>query len=480
MSDSFFQALIGIGDPLGLSGLGSNDSATTIFFQLSPGDTMIDLANALNVSVDSILTANPGLQADSPLSVNQVVDLPDSQIGQIMQSVNRVGNQAYVQSPSPSNAPTLSPGVPAPSSVPAPSPPSVSPATDVVHAVSDILSTVLPSLRTTATALDMSNIPQQNAPLPSPLAGQDPDRWLVSLNPIAPVPTPSAGEPSATPISTPPFASSVLLTTPVSTLYPGNATTTAFNPPQSENELASNFVQASNAAARTGQDRQRYPTFPPPMPIDTSRYPPATTTPVSNSVAFVQPAGAMNAMDLTTRNPMAVQLMALLMAQAGGPTVGGGAASVPRQVTPFIDPQALAALAVTMRGTQVIDLGAGRSLQFSLVDDRLGRINPIGQEDRATPRRAGTGLEEVRISCPDDENVEQTDEQREQGRRRRAAIAAMRRRRRMRSRRCRYWRGTRRDLHAARPVAYPKRVDLDEFRSRQPPRYFWNVDSGSR
>lgn len=481
MSDSLLQAIIG-GNPLGLPGLGSNDNGLTILFPLSAGGTVNDLANALSLPVDSILAVNPGLQANSPLSVSQVVGLPDDHVDQIMQSLNLAGGHTYVPTPapSPSSWSTHSPSeVPPPSGMPS--------VNSVVQGLNEQV--LLPALHSLSVALDIFGQAQQNA-LYLTQGEADTDSWAVSLTSASQpsnasttsTPVPSSSQPSTTtsassaPITEPPTATT--LTTPVSN-NPADITVAA--PNQRQNESTFNFVQAANVVARVSQDRQRNPGSDiPPPPIDGSRFAGQVigTLPPSSSIEFVPPAGAINPANLSTNSPTSLQLMALLMAQAGG-LIATGTSTSPPQVQPFVDPQALAAFAASMRATRVVDLGAGRSMEFSLVNDRLRRIDPIGQEDRAAPhRRSGDGLEEIRVGRPDEDDVEQTDDQREQGRRRRAAIAAMRRRRRPRTRRCRYWRGSRSRLHAKAARHYPQRVDWAEFHRRQPPRYMWNVAGG--
>lgn len=474
----------------GLPGLGPKDKGLTILFPLSMGGTVNDLANALHVPVESILAVNPGLTADSSLGVSQVVDLPEGHLDQIMRSVNVDGSHAYVSPPSPS------------SSVPPPDVSSPSGASSESYTVQVSIDNVsvrvnvdLPTLRSTTIALDSFNDPQRNVLVPLPIEKRA-DRWIASINPadfmtggdplnasniVAPVSQPSSTATSnQTPLSTSvptndPQATTVLVMSNIDADKIIAASSMQF---QGEREGAFSYTRVVNVVVSTAQDRQRGPgsDMPPPPPIDVSRFAGSFIKVVSNDSIAIIPPAVMNAMELPTdRHPMTLQLMALLMAQSGCAAAAGMGAPVPSQPSSYVDPQALAALAASMRGTKVVDLGAGRSMEFSLVNDRMRRIDPIGQEDRPAFRRTGDGLEEVRVSSPHGEDVEQTDEQREQGRRRRAAIAAMRRRRRARTRRCRYWRGARRDLRASGDVRYPKRVDLAEFRSRQPPRYMWNV-----
>lgn len=479
---SFLHALIG-GNPLDLPGLGQDNNGLTVFFPLSFGETVNDLANALNVPVDSILAVNPGLQADSPLSVSQVVGLPDDQVNQIVQNMNLLSGRAYVPTPTPVS--------PSPSQMPPPSSVSSSYIDQSLNGTTS--NVVIPTLRALASELDAFEHSRQTV-LIVPQIEDDAQGWIVSASvnlpayssgPTEPLasstslasPAPADNQPSATasPSSTPINATtSTTSTTPVSN-NPGNVSIAASSVRQNQNEDVFNFMQAANAA-RAAQDRQRNPgTDVPPPPMDPRWFAGQFTSNVPGGVSITPPAVATNAANLPN-SPTALQLMALLMAQPGGSLTIGASSSAPQQAQPYIDPQALAAFAAGMRATKVVDLGAGRSMAFSLVRDRLQRVDPIGQEDRAVSRRtSGDGLEEVRVSRPDKEDVEQTDEQREQGRRRRAAIAAMRRRRHARSRRCRYWRGSRSILRGAAKTRYPKGMDWTEFRGRQPPRYMWNV-----
>lgn len=489
----FLHAIVG-GHPFdlpGLSGLGPKDKGLTILFPLSMGGTVNDLANALHVPVESILAVNPGLTADSALDVRQVVDLPEGHLDQIMRSVNVDGSHAYVSAPSPSSS------VP-PADVSSPS--GVSSESHTVQVsidnVSVRINVDLPTLRSTTIALDLFNDPQQDVLFPLPIE-KGVDRWIASINPadfmtgagdplnasniVAPVLQPSSVATSnQTPLSTSvptsdPQATTVLVMSNIDADKIIAASSMQF---QGEREGAFSYTRVVNVVVPTTQDRQRGPgsDMPPPPPIDVSRFAGPFLRMVSNNGTTIVPPAVMNAMELPTdSHPMTLQLMALLMAQSGGVAAAGMGAPVPSQPSSYVDPQALAALAASMRGTKVVDLGAGRSMEFSLVNDRMRRIDPIGQEDRSAFRRTGDGLEEVRVSSPRGEDVEQTDEQREQGRRRRAAIAAMRRRRRARTRRCRYWRGARRELRASGDARYPRRVDLSEFRSRRPPRYMWNA-----
>lgn len=474
MSDALLQAIVSA-NPLDLPGLGSSDHGLTILFPLSMGGTVNDLANALNLPVDSILAVNPGLRADSLLNVSQVVGLPDSHLGRIMQNVMFAGQHAYLATPSAAPPPHE------------PAPLQASPAAMHEH------DGVRPAPRAVLDVFNTLNHPQQTSLLSLPV-DENTDRWMVTIDLAShekstgePLPAPAIVTPSPESEQVPgssrvtETATTVPLATPAANIDPGKVVAASSSQRAEDREGAFSFMQTGNVVVPTGQDRQRARSsgVPPPIPMDDRRFAwPAmamAASSSSNGISVITPPVAMHAADLQADSrPLTSQLMALLLAQTGGSIVAGATAPGASQASPSIDPQALAALAASMRANKAVDLGAGRSLQFSLVDDRLRRVDAIGQE-RTPARRTGDGLDEVRIRRPNGEEVEQTDEQREQGRRRRAAIAAMRRRRRPRTRRCRYWRGVPRDLHAPRTVRYPKSVDLAEFRRRLPPRYMWNV-----
>ncbi|GLQ93637.1 hypothetical protein [Dyella acidisoli] len=494
MSDSLLQAIIS-GNPLGLPGLGSNDSGVTILFPLSMGNTVTDLASTLNVPVDSILAVNPGLQADTPLTVSQVIGLPEGHINQIMRSLDPGLGRSYGSSPSSSSQ-------------------GISPTTSIPHGgyldhlVHDGMHMAPPLLRSMPAALDMYNTPKQDSPLASQGSEEATDRWRVSVDPhllatgvsesrdvpaaitsvsvlsltsssaqastliLTPTPTPA---PTTVPAPVPATAPEMQ----ASNIDPRNVTLIASGYGRSVAESPLSFAPVERPFIQTQQGRGRNPPLNPPPPlmlVDGSRPTVQVTWVVPpRSTEFVPPVVTQNTTVVPADNrPFTLQLMALLLAQSDS----SAATTASPQGPSFIDPQAIAALVATMRTTKVIDLGAGRSMEFSLAADRMRRIDPIGQEDRVTSRRTGAGLEEVRVSPRNAEDVEQTDEQREQGRRRRAAIAAMRRRRRLRSRRCRYWHGARSDLRPSGTVRYPKRMDFAEFQSRQPPRYMWNAGGG--
>ena len=496
MSD-LLQAIIS-GNPLELPGLGSNNGGLTILFPLSLGNTVTDLANTLNVPVDSILAVNPGLRGDSPLAISQVIGLPEGHVDHIMRSLDPTLGRTYGTSPSSSP-----PGAPPTISIPHESHPD--------SLFYDCMRVVPPLLRSMQTALDMFNTPGQDARFTSQDNEAATSRWLVSVAPPTlpigisephDVPTAitsisvlslasastQASSLALPPTSAPAQAASAATPAPelsASSIDPHNVMLIAASSQERRAwEGAVSVASVEKSFMQAAQDRQRNPVLNPPPPtlMEGGRFAGRVTwaVPPSSNVGFVPPIDTQNTMAPSTDSrPVTLQLIALMMAQSAGSAAADARTVVPSQGPSFVDPQAVAALAATMRATKVVDLGAGRSMEFSLVADRMRRIDPIGQEDRPSLRRTGDGLEEVRVRCPDGEDVEQTDEQREQGRRRRAAIAAMRRRRRPRSRRCRYWHGTRHNLRPSGEAHYPKRVDFAEFRSRQPPRYMWNVGSES-
>ena len=56
--------------------MSSNGNSQAIQYTIQPGDTLWDLANQYNTSVDEIIAANPGLDPDN-LMVGQVIVIPD-------------------------------------------------------------------------------------------------------------------------------------------------------------------------------------------------------------------------------------------------------------------------------------------------------------------------------------------------------------------------------------------------------------------
>ena len=476
MADPLLHAIIN-GNPLDLPGLGSDDSGMTILFPLSFGNTVNDLANALDLPVDSILAVNPGLQADSPLSVSQVVGLPDDRVGQIMQAVGRLGDRPYVSMRAPASAPAVSSSEPPHTS-------GWTPVSYGYRSLNDNANVCVPALRALASEPDLSDHPKQAAALIPPVDEQAQDwmartgRFALSIDGAQPEPSAITPLPKAAPdqmLAAAPSSSDSATTlarvvTPASAQ--GDVTFATSSQRQNPFEAVINGVQSTSDTTRAMQDRARNAgSDVPPPPMDPRWFAAQITSPVSSGAQVAPLSVVAHAANLSG-SPTSLQLMALLVAQSSGSLAAGSASVTPQQSQPFVDPQAMAAFVAATRAVKVVDLGAGRSLEFSLARDRLQRIDPIGQEDRAASgRRTDDGLEEVRISRPDREDVEQTDEQREQGRRRRAAIAAMRRRRRARTRRCRYWRGSRSGLRTSGAARYPKRVDWAEFRSRQPPRY---------
>jgi len=488
MAGSLLQAIIS-GSSLELPGFGqdSGGSGLTILFPLSWGDTVSDLANTLNLPADSILAVNPGLQVDSQLSVSQIIALPSSHIDTIMRSVDPGNSRIYGPSPSLPDV-TLPPNAPRESYS--------------ARVPSDSVSVALPPPRSSQIAFDVLNTPQRN-PLLAPLTEDTTNRQFASVG--SPEPLSLASESNQ---ALGPWIMSVVSSEPANgpgdsrnaSIVPvaGQAPATATSAPivdrggsifdassHSLSESIFSGAQATNGVMQAGQNQQRNLTLnaPPPIPmmLAGSRDAVQLTSlmPLSGSICIVPSNSLWNSTFVPSdSHQTTLQLMGLLVAQLGSSTTMGSTTLVSAQGPAFIDPQAVAAQAANMRAGRVIELGAGRSLEFSLVTDRMRRIDAIGQEERAASRRTGDGLEELRVRQRDDEETEQTDEQREQGRRRRAAIAAMRRRRRPRSKRCRYWRGSRSILITPGARRYPKSVDLAEYHSRQPPWYLWRVESG--
>jgi hypothetical protein len=176
-------------------------------------------------------------------------------------------------------------------------------------------------------------------------------------------------------------------------------------------------------------------------------------------------------------NEAKLQIMALLMAQMGQSAAGATAGVAGVQTPGFVDPQAVAAYAASMRAGRTVDLGAGRTLEFTLAPDRMRRVGAIGDEERTLGgrRSADAALKSAREKRPETEESQESRDRRDEQRRRRAAEAGLRRRRRQLSARCRPRQGPRMPLREPGRGRYPKAVDWAEFRSRQPPRYLWDA-----
>ncbi|KRE94444.1 hypothetical protein ASG87_17730 [Frateuria sp. Soil773] len=409
-------------------------------YAMSPGDTVGGLARTLGFTVDALLGVNPGLRADTPLTPGMQLNLPAG-AGQVPHDDGSEANRGQVpRDPPPGQNWHELPSAPA-----------------------------LPRSFTVVLATS----PQQ---VDVRLAGQPAnDAGIATAGRAVPL----AANPSAGNAAAVPAGYGVQLASGAGGAGSANGAGQALSYAQAAGLL----MQAANSQ-RT-DDRQLPPPPPMPPPSGTDRAPPVTQAMPLQGGWSVSPSASWSVVPVAAGNDEAkLQIMALLVAQLGG-SMMASSSSMP-QGPGFIDPQALAAQAASLRAGRVIDLGAGRSMQVSLVNDRLGRIDAIGREGQAATRRTGDGLDELRArQAEPDEEAAPTDEQREEGRRRRAAVAALRRRRRMHSVRCRYRRGLRLAL-CREGGRYPSGVDLAEFRSRQLPRYLWQrhqdgaADKGDR
>ncbi|HEX7816405.1 hypothetical protein [Dyella sp.] len=453
------------GNPLGLPGvndpLAGGQDNLSFQFPLSFGTTVNDLANVLNVPLGDILAINPGLQAGSSLHLSQVIDLPPAHIGSIAQSLSSLGGGSSDLAPArmdltlPANAPPQSYATPVSSGSVNVMPSSAQATQDVINTASAVLNRVFPSA--VATPARMSD----------PIAASSPSTRLLPQrdDPVAAM---------ARQVASTPAQASTLRTMPVAgddVAPAGTATTLA----DSRDAATTAFSRDAVVAVRASQVRLRDSDSIPPPPS----MPGAARTEVVLPSVQSNPLASMPAYANWTPVPIPgdanqakLEILALLAAQMGSAHATSG--PVAQQVPAFVDPQAVAAQAAAMRGTRVVDLGAGRSLEFTLVSDRMRRIDAIGRDEQAATRRTGDGLDaKVGDAQPQEETQQADDDRRDGERRKQAAIAAMRRRRRPRSTRCRYRRGAR-ATPSSTPGRYPARVDLAEFRSRLPPRYLWN------
>ncbi|HEV2680659.1 MAG TPA: hypothetical protein VGV14_09175, partial [Rhodanobacter sp.] len=252
-----------------------------------------------------------------------------------------------------------------------------------------------------------------------------------------------------------------------------------------ENLPTPSFSQAAGTTIRTvqSQNNGELPPPPPMPPTDTRNVPLMNTSTLQTPWAPQATPSAWNTViEATDGNRAKLQIVALMAAaQMEGAVVASGPAA--GQTPGFIDPQALAAYATNARAGRSIDLGSGRTLEFSLVSDPLRRVGAIGEEQRTAAtgsRRTGDGLDKVPQDgrTEPDEETRDGHQERDRERRRLATIAAMRRRRRPLSTRCRHRDGDRRPLHPLGGGRYPKGVDLAEFRGRLPQRYLWTTSPG--
>lgn len=404
-------------------------------YPMSPGDTLSTIASKLNIPVDELLASNPSLRADSPLTPGLDISLPTNHIGHVIDNVSHLvmpNSSANHEPPAWSNA-----------------------------------------------SQPMSSSPIDSRPLPmapAPPAGDSRD-VVVTPGRIASSPEGVTATPQAVTNS----AAVAPTAIPASDRSSYAVTSQPAASPAPTDEL--NFGQAASTTIRMVQSQHDGELPPPPLPqnVDSRPLPLFNPSTVQTPWTPQTVPSAWNVVVDTGNNQARLQIMALLAAQIGGAAISNG--PVTGQTPGFIDPQAVAAYANSMRAGRSIDLGAGRSLQFSLAADPMRRVGAIGEEGRAASvgsRRTGDGLDEVQQDERTEADQETRDghEQRQQERRRLAAIAALRRRRRPLSTRCRYWHGERRPLYASGDRRYPKGVDLAEFRSRMPQRYLWTTSPG--
>ena len=438
------------GDPV-LQLLGGNrgqgNGHVQLNFPMSPGDTVSTIADKLGLPLDSLLQVNPGLSANTPLSVGLTVQLPVSGVGDPNGNWGNRGNDnGNVNNQSGHELPLL---------------PELA---DALCGTARIDGIQLGVTLSTSAAMQSVPLIAAGALNSAEVAAQ------ASRNQVAGWPGGAAA--GSAPVNYVPAADrggTVAAGVPASALGAARA-----------DGVVLSFAQAAGAMAQAAMNSQHgsEPVAPPPpMPWLDGVRPNLLSAPMAWQAVpqGMPPAGWSVAAAVVDGNEAKLQIMALLMAQLGQAAAGGaGAASV--QAPGFIDPQAVAAQAAAMRAGRNIDLGAGRSLQFTLVQDRMRRVGAVGEEERAAAGRRYGETEVKSARAPRAEETEESPEsrdRREQGRRRRAAEAALRRRRRKLSTRCRLRRGPRMPLREAGHGRYPKAVDWAEFRGRLPPRYLW-------
>lgn len=434
-------------------------------FPMSPGDTVGTIADKLGLPLDSLLQANPGMNANTPLTAGLTVQLPTSNLGDLRgNGQSDHGNSSSNSNNNPGQNNSLPPGQRA-----LPLPP------DLPGAVRGTAR--LESLQLGLTvSIGTLGANAQSVPLIAAGALNSADAALMAgrsqaLNGSA---WPAGTLPGSAPVSYVPAAdrgSTVATGMPASALGAARA-----------DGVVLSFAQAVGVMAQAAMNDQHGSESvppPPPMPwLDSTRPNLAGTPmmwPAGAPAQTVQPGWSVAAAAVDG-NEAKLQIMALLMAQLGQAAASGaGATSV--QSPGFVDPQAVAAYAASMRAGRTVDLGAGRTLEFTLAPDRMRRVGAIGDEERTLGgRRTGdTAVKSAREKRPETEESQESRDRREQQRRRRAAEAAMRRRRRQLSARCRPRQGPRMPLREPGHGRYPKAVDWAEFRSRQPPRYLWDA-----
>lgn len=443
----------------GRRGVGNGNGHVQLNFPMSPGDTVSTIADKLGLPIDSLLEANPGMSANTPLTAGLTVQLPMGSMGNL-----HGGNWNDAHGPGDNNLPPGQRELPLPPDLPNPMRARIDGIQlGVTLSAGPYAQQVLPLVA--AASLNAADASLQAA-RGQPLAG-----WPGSTGPGTT--GPGTTGPGSAPVGYVPAADrggTVATALPASSLGAVRADTVVLS-----------FAQVAGVIAQATMDQQHGGESippPPPMPWLDGTRPNLLSAPMAwpgGAPQGAPTAGWSVAAPAVDGNEAKVQIMALLMAQLGQAAMGSaGPASV--QTPGFIDPQAVAAQAASMRAGRTIDLGAGRSLQFTLVQDRMRRVGAIGDEERAVAgRRAGEAEKSARGPRTEIDESEAGRDRHEQARRRRAAEAAMRRRRRKLSARCRPRRGPRLPLRAPGQGRYPASIDWAEFRGRLPPRYLWGA-----
>lgn len=424
---------------------GNGNGHVQLSFPMSPGDTVNTIADKLGLPIDSLLQANPGLSANTPLTAGLVVQLPVSHPGDLHGGWNEGNGRADNGMPPGQRELPLPPDLPNP------------------------MRARIDGIQLGVTLSAGPNAPQV-LPLvaASSLNGADAAFQTSRGQPLTG--WPGGTGPGSAPAGYMPAAdrgSTVATALPASSLGAARA-----------EGVVLSFAQAAGALAQAAMDQEHGNASippPPPMPWLDGTRPNLVATPLfwPGGAPPGAAAGWAVAAPVADGNEAKLQIMALLMAQLGQAAAGGAAAA--NVHTPgFIDPQAVAAQAASLRAGRTIDLGAGRVLEFTLAPDRMRRVGAIGDEEAAPAGRSrGAAVKPARDRRAENEETEEGRDRREQARRRRAAEAAMRRRRRKLSARCRPRRGPRLPLRKPGQGRYPAAVDWAEFRGRLPPRYLW-------
>lgn len=429
-------------------------------FAMSPGDTINTIAEKLGLPIDGLLQSNPGLRADTPLTPGLTVQLPMSNLGDIRSTLGGDNGHAYGRDNNDgANSTSSQRELPLPR---------------------DLVDAIRGNDRVDGLRLGLSlslGANAQSVPLMAAGLLNTTDVALMAgrEQPLAGSVWPGTTGPGTAPVSYVPSADRGSV---VATSLPSSSLATV----RADGVMLS-FAQVAGAMAQAAMDQQHNAESvppPPPMPWLDGTRPNLLATPMASPVAFAQVAPSVNwsvAAPVVDSNEAKLKIMALLAAQLGQAS-SGGASAANVQAPGFIDPQAVAAHAASMRAGRSINLGAGRSLEFTLVNDRMRRVGAIGDEERTLGGRRGgkTEVNSTRGKRAEAEEGAQRGQDQDEGRRRRrrAAVAAMRRRRRKLSVRCRPRKGGRLPLREAGSGRYPVAVDWAEFRGRLPPRYLWN------